>query len=370
MLEDLYPVRWTGRQAVVSLPDHIDVSNASKITDELLSLINRGAAPLIVDMTATASCDHAGADAIARAYQRAAANGIRLRLVVTAQIVRRTLAFTGLDRLVSIYPSLEAAAAAGEPAPVVPPEPSPAAGEPDDQSGAGRAASRRQQRQAGPRRGPGGGAVTQTVLRGLIDALADGVALADDDGMLALVNRRLGDMFGYAQAELAGQPVELLIPADLRASHRGHRAVYARAPRARQMGEGIRLVGLRKDGTTFPVEVSLSPVPTATGHLTLAVVRDVTGDRQSADLLDLARAAVAAEQAHRTEDLLDRVVSSLFDVGLSLQAAVELPHHVARRRVIEALQHLDDTIHEIRDHLFATRGRWPQSGSAPPNGAH
>ena len=196
------------------------------------------------------------------------------------------------------------------------------------------------------------------------------MALADDDGMLALVNRRLGDMFGYAQAELAGQPVELLIPADLRASHRGHRAVYARAPRARQMGEGIRLVGLRKDGTTFPVEVSLSPVPTATGHLTLAVVRDVTGDRQSADLLDLARAAVAAEQAHRTEDLLDRVVSSLFDVGLSLQAAVELPHHVARRRVIEALQHLDDTIHEIRDHLFATRGRWPQSGSAPPNGAH
>ena len=117
MLEDLYPVRWTGRQAVVSLPDHIDVSNASKITDELLSLINRGAAPLIVDMTATASCDHAGADAIARAYQRAAANGIRLRLVVTAQIVRRTLAFTGLDRLVSIYPSLEAAAAAGRAGP-------------------------------------------------------------------------------------------------------------------------------------------------------------------------------------------------------------------------------------------------------------
>ena len=64
-------------------------------------------------MTATASCDHAGADAVVRAYQRAAASGTQLRLVVTAQIVRRLLSVTGLDRLISIYPSLEAATIAG-----------------------------------------------------------------------------------------------------------------------------------------------------------------------------------------------------------------------------------------------------------------
>ena len=74
-------------------------------------------------------------------------------------------------------------------------------------------------------------------------------------------------MFGYGHADLAGRPVESLIPADLRAAHCGHRAGYARVPRARPMGDGARLVGLRKDGTTFPVQVSLSPVPTATGHL-------------------------------------------------------------------------------------------------------
>ena len=119
MLEDIYPVRWTGRQAVVTLPDHIDVSNASQISEELLSLINRGAVALIADMTLTASCDLAGADAVVRAYQRAAANGTQLRLVVTAPVVRRVLTVSGLDRLISIYPSLEAAATAPGPAPAV-----------------------------------------------------------------------------------------------------------------------------------------------------------------------------------------------------------------------------------------------------------
>jgi anti-sigma B factor antagonist len=118
-----YPVRWMGRQAVVALPEHIDVSNASQIREELLWLINRGAAALIADMTATLSCDHSGADAVMRAYQRALASGTQLRLVVTAPIVRRVLAINGLDRLVPVYPCLEAATAAGTPA--VPKNPNP-----------------------------------------------------------------------------------------------------------------------------------------------------------------------------------------------------------------------------------------------------
>ena len=113
MFEDTYPVRWMGRQAVVALPEHIDVSNAGQIREELLSVINRGAATLIADMTATLSCDRSGADAVMRAYQRALASGTQLRLAVTAQIVWRVLDVYGLARLVSVYPSLEAATAAG-----------------------------------------------------------------------------------------------------------------------------------------------------------------------------------------------------------------------------------------------------------------
>ena len=82
-------MRWTGVHAVVTLPEHIDVSNAGQIREQLLSIINLGAAELVADMTATVSCDHAGADAVARAYQRAAAAGTQLRLVVPAPIVRR-----------------------------------------------------------------------------------------------------------------------------------------------------------------------------------------------------------------------------------------------------------------------------------------
>jgi anti-sigma B factor antagonist len=110
-----YPVEWVGRLPIVRVPDNIDLFNADPVGEELLTLINRGAAALIVDMTATASCDDAGAAALVRACQRAIASGTQLRLVVPAPVVRRVLSLNGLDHLVSVYPSREAAIAAGLP---------------------------------------------------------------------------------------------------------------------------------------------------------------------------------------------------------------------------------------------------------------
>jgi anti-sigma B factor antagonist len=111
-VEDLYPVEWAGGQAVVTLPEHIGISNAGQVREQLLSVINRGATILIADMTATISCDHAGADAVIRVRQRAVASGTELRLVVTAQTVARVLSLVGLDRTVAVYPSLDTATAA------------------------------------------------------------------------------------------------------------------------------------------------------------------------------------------------------------------------------------------------------------------
>lgn len=109
-------VRWTGRRAVVTLPAHIDLSDAGRIREALLSAINRRPVELIVDMSATQSCDYAGHDAVARAYQYAVASGTQLRLVITADIVRRGFRLSGLDQLVPVYPTLHAATAASMPA--------------------------------------------------------------------------------------------------------------------------------------------------------------------------------------------------------------------------------------------------------------
>jgi anti-anti-sigma factor len=108
-----YPVQWTSQQAVVTLPEHIDTSNADQIREQLLWIINRGAAVLVADLSRTVSCDYFAADALARAQHRAVANGTQLRLAVIADVVRRVLSLNGIDPLVAVYPDLDGAIAAG-----------------------------------------------------------------------------------------------------------------------------------------------------------------------------------------------------------------------------------------------------------------
>lgn len=333
MAEGKAPVEWAGRLAVVAFPEHVDVADAGQIREQLLAVFDRGAAVVVADMSATASCDHACADLVARAYQRAEARRAELRLVATAPAVRRLLTAQGLDRLVPVYSSLEAAIAAGEPDG---PFPS------DRHTGTGPAS------------------LNEALLRQLIDALADGIVLAGEDGRIVLANRRAAAMFGYRPDELAGQLVESLIPADLRDAHRLDRAAYALKPAARPMADRARLVGLRKDATTIPVTITLSPVQTASGHFILAVVRDATHERAQDDLADLVRAALT-EQAHHAEELLDRVVGGLFHVGRSVDMAADQPAELARERIGEALQRLDDIVHEIRGHVFRSQ---PPGGRA------
>ena len=328
-----------GRRAVVAFPEHVDMSNAAQIREQLLAVFDRGAVVVIADMSATAWCDYIGVDAVARACQRAAVCRAELRLVVTAPAVRRLLAAEGLDRLVPVFSSVEAAITAGEPDDLAPPI----------------AASRSPARpQDGLENGPGPAPLNETVLRQLIDALADGIVLAGEDGRIVLANRRAAEMFGYRPGELAGQLVESLMPAGLREAHRLDRAGYALKPAARPMADRARLVGLRKDGSTIPVTITLRPVPTASGHFVLAVVRDATQEHWQDDLAGLVR-VVLAEQAQHAEDLLDRVIGSLFHVGLSLDTAAGQPAELARERISQALQRLDDTVREIRDHVFRSR---------------
>lgn len=98
-----FPVLWAGPQAVVTLPQEIDISNAGLVSDTLLAVLNRGVSALVADMTGTSFCACAGVDALARAQQRAAASQARLRVATTTPIVLRVLALTGMDRLVPVF---------------------------------------------------------------------------------------------------------------------------------------------------------------------------------------------------------------------------------------------------------------------------
>ncbi len=109
-----------------------------------------------------------------------------------------------------------------------------------------------------------------------LEGAPDAILLADATGTLRFVNRQTEMMFGYAREELLGQSIELLVPSALRAGHGALRERYMRAPAARPMGAQNALLAQRKDGQTFAVEVSLSPITTAQGAFVTAAVRDVT----------------------------------------------------------------------------------------------
>jgi PAS domain S-box-containing protein len=119
-------------------------------------------------------------------------------------------------------------------------------------------------------------------IRELLEAAPDAIIEADRDGKILVVNAAAEQVFGYSRGELVGRSVDLLVPNELRGRHQHHRSNYDLHPVRRPMGSGLHLQGQRKDGTCFPVEISLSPVKNAEGGTVSAVIRDVT-DRQKAE---------------------------------------------------------------------------------------
>jgi PAS domain S-box-containing protein len=120
-----------------------------------------------------------------------------------------------------------------------------------------------------------------TALQAFLEAAPDAIVVVDTDGRIVIVNQLTERMFGYTREELFGKTVELLVPERYRATHARDRSAYFHGPRTRPMGEGRELSGRRKDGTTFPVEISLSPLVTDSGTLVISIIRDTTQRRQA-----------------------------------------------------------------------------------------
>lgn len=115
---------------------------------------------------------------------------------------------------------------------------------------------------------------------GLLEAAPDAILIVRPGGTIALANRMAERTFGYDRAELVGQSIEMLVPETSRAHHASARAHYEGHPRVRAMGDLAALEAQRKNGSRIPIEISLSPVETPVGRLTIAIVRDVTRRRE------------------------------------------------------------------------------------------
>ena len=150
----------------------------------------------------------------------------------------------------------------------------------------------------------------------ILDTLPIVVVVVDASGTIVHANRRTEAVFGYDPAELVGKSIELLVPERLRGLHSIYREGYVEHPSLRPMGSGLQLTGRRRDGSEFPVDISLAPVDTDRGQLVSAVVRDITEQQRTANriqgLLDAAPDATVVVDASGRIALVNRQVETLF----------------------------------------------------------
>ncbi|MGA3103701.1 MAG: PAS domain S-box protein [Terriglobales bacterium] len=152
----------------------------------------------------------------------------------------------------------------------------------------------------------------------LLEALPDAIVAVNPEGTILQVNTQALELFGYSRQELIGQKVEILVPDSYRGQHNHHRETFAKNPKTRRMGANLDLYGRRRNGSEFPVEISLSPVSTTTGMFVLSAIRDISDRKRIAEELRRAN-----EELHqRTTEQLGAYRSRLASIVDSSEDAI------------------------------------------------
>jgi PAS domain S-box-containing protein len=142
----------------------------------------------------------------------------------------------------------------------------------------------------------------------IVESAPNGLIMADEHGHMMMVNSQLESIFGYSREELLGQPVEILIPERFHQSHVNHRREYEANPEPRKMARGRELLGLHKNGTEIPIEISLKPIQLGKKRMMLAMVVDLTELKQSQ--------AMAEELSKRNELILESAAEGIYGVNV------------------------------------------------------